>query len=71
LLRPRRLDTFTERSRRAYDSTIGFGLALRARNFRLAGFFCLVGLFWLTGLATSITCTDSGMLTLYDGDRIT
>jgi hypothetical protein len=59
LLRLRCLDTFTERSRRAYDSTIGFGLVPRARNF------------WLTGLRASIICTDSGTLTLYDGDRIT
>jgi hypothetical protein len=59
LLRLRYLDAFTERSHRAYDSTIGFGLARRARNF------------WLIGLRIGITCTDSGMLTLYDGDRIT
>jgi hypothetical protein len=59
LLRLRRLDAFSERSRRTYDSTIGFGLAPRTRNFRL------------TGLRPSITCADSGMLTLYDGDRIT
>jgi hypothetical protein len=59
LLRLRRLDAFNERSRRAYDSTIGLGLAPRARNFRLAG------------LRSGITCADSGMLTLYDGDRIT
>jgi hypothetical protein len=59
LLRLRRLDAFSERGRRAYDSTIGFGLAPRARNFRFAG------------LRASTTCADSGMLTLYDGDRIT
>jgi hypothetical protein len=55
----RHLDALTERSRGAYDSTIGFGLAPRARHFRPVTH------------RTNLICTDSGMLAFYDGDRIT
>jgi hypothetical protein len=59
LVRLHCLNALTERSRDAYSSAFGPGLAPRARYFRRIGH------------RTDSTCTDSGMLTLYYGDRIT